>query len=445
MGGNSFSTGTGILDGPGINVINPGTYNVQFNKTTGVYSFYFMPVAIVGDGAGGWPTGATGEVDTHPMNTIDGVNYSLTNFVLTDGYVKFRGNNSWALPFNWGGTDFQSGIAVVDGGALASVAGTYNINININTGVYSFVIPSAPSELNYTTPNLFITGTPITNLVPTYHPGLGNITFTVSPALPSGLSIDATTGVISGTPSIINVVSNYTISATNSYGSSTKRISIEIQGKPSGLSYSGNLRLPINITMASVVPTVSSSPAPVYTINPALPSGISLNPSTGEISGRPTLETSAITYTVTATNTHGSATKSFTIEVFNEDHDFDGILDVSDNCPTTYNQDQSDIDHDGIGDSCDLEEINVAQGFSPNGDGKNDTWFINNIVNHPNSSVRVFNKTGSEVYYSKDYQNDWDGEYKNTGEKVAAGSYFYQIDLGGDGSIDKQGWIYIAK
>ena len=118
---------------------------------------------------------------------------------------------------------------------------------------------------------------------------------------------------------------------------------------------------------------------------------------------------------------------------------------MNDNCPTTYNQDQSDIDNDGIGDSCDLDEINVAQGFSPNGDRVNDTWFINNLVNHPNSSVRVFNKIGAEVYFSKNYQNDWNGEYKNTGEIVAAGSYFYQIDLGGDGSIDQQGWIYIAK
>jgi pectin methylesterase-like acyl-CoA thioesterase len=35
-----------------------------------------------------------------------------------------------------------------------------------------------------------------------------------------------------------------------------------------------------------------------------------------------------------------------------EDSDYDGILDVNDNCPTTYNPDQADFDNDGIGDVC---------------------------------------------------------------------------------------------
>jgi hypothetical protein len=28
---------------------------------------------------------------------------------------------------------------------------------------------------------------------------------------------------------------------------------------------------------------------------------------------------------------------------------------------------------------------------------------------------------------------------------LPTGSYLYQVDLGGDGSIDEQGWIYITK
>jgi gliding motility-associated-like protein len=214
---------------------------------------------------------------------------------------------------------------------------------------------------------------------------------------------------------------------------------------PTNLTYSGNLKLQINIVMETVTPTVNSNPASTFNISPSLPIGMVLNTTTGAISGRPTVETAAISYTITATNSIGATNTNFTIEVSNDDHDFDGILDADDNCPTTYNQNQSDIDHDGIGDACDLDEINVSEGFTPNGDGINDTWFINNLVNHPNSSVRVLNSTGAEVFYSKDYQNDWNGEYKNTGSVVAMGSYFYQVDLGNDGSIDKQGWIYIAK
>ena len=133
-------------------------------------------------------------------------------------------------------------------------------------------------------------------------------------------------------------------------------------------------------------------------------------------------------------------------DVCDNDDDNDGVLDINDNCPITSNSDQADRDRDGKGDVCDTFEINVSQAITPNGDGINDTWFIYNIENHPGTVIRVFNRWGKEVFYSNDYKNDWDGHYKDYDEKLpTSGSYFYQIDLGGDGSIDAQGWLYITK
>lgn len=439
-GGTAFPSGTAVVDANGISIPTAGIYNITFNKVTGAYSFTFQTISIFGDATpGAWVT------DTD-MVTTDGIVYTLNLVALVPGALKFRGDHSWTLPYNWGGTDFPIGTAVVDGGGITiPKAGSYNIIFNKTTGNYSILIPSAPSMLTYPTPNVFVVGTSITNLIPTLNIGLGNIIYSINPSLPLGLQLDSVTGIISGTPTTIKTQATYTITATNSYGFTSKSISIDVQGKPTGLAYTGNLKLPINITIVTVTPTVTANPAPTFSVVPALPSGMILNTSTGEITGRPIVETAVINYTITATNTRGSQNQSFTIEVFNNDHDFDGILDVNDNCPTVYNQDQSDIDHDGIGDACDLVDINVPQGFSPNGDGKNDTWFIINMVNHPNSSVRVLNNTGAEVYFSNDYQNNWNGEYKNTGKVVDQGSYFYQIDLDGDGSIDQQGWIYITK
>mgnify|MGYP000548271175 CR=1 FL=1 len=64
----------------------------------------------------------------------------------------------------------------------------------------------------------------------------------------------------------------------------------------------------------------------------------------------------------------------------------------------------------------------------------------------PNSELSILNRWGNVVYMSTNYQNDWNGSYANNGNNIPdASSYYYQIDLDGNGSIDYDGWIYISK
>lgn len=88
----------------------------------------------------------------------------------------------------------------------------------------------------------------------------------------------------------------------------------------------------------------------------------------------------------------------------------------------------------------------VSEAFTPNGDGINDTWMIYQLDKYPNTTVRVFNRWGSEVYSSTNYQNDWDGHFNNTSSILPqSSSYYYQIDFGSNGTLDKQGWLYIRR
>ncbi len=75
----------------------------------------------------------------------------------------------------------------------------------------------------------------------------------------------------------------------------------------------------------------------------------------------------------------------------------------------------------------------IPGGFSPNGDGTNDTFVIENI-GFKRLSLEVFNRWGNRVYRSNDYKNDWDGrctEGVSIGQDLPEGTYFYIVILDG--------------
>ncbi|TRX22214.1 T9SS type A sorting domain-containing protein [Flavobacterium franklandianum] len=131
-GGTNFPSGTAVVDANGVIIPAAGTYDITFNKTTLAYSIKFKVISIFGDATpGSWTT------DTD-MTTLDGNNYTLTNVALISGALKFRGDHSWTLPYNWGGTTLPSGTAVIDAnGFPIPSAGNYNINFNVATATYS--------------------------------------------------------------------------------------------------------------------------------------------------------------------------------------------------------------------------------------------------------------------------------------------------------------------
>ena len=147
----------------------------------------------------------------------------------------------------------------------------------------------------------------------------GNVTgYSVSPALPAGLTLNTTTGVISGTPTAAAAAADYTVTASNSGGSATVLLNITVNAAlavPSGLSYAPNPAFyGVNAPIASNVPVVTGT-VTAYSVAPALPAGLTLNTTTGVISGTPTAVSAAASYTVTAGNSAGSTTASVSITV----------------------------------------------------------------------------------------------------------------------------------
>jgi large repetitive protein len=74
-----------------------------------------------------------------------------------------------------------------------------------------------------------------------------------------------------------------------------------------------------------------------------------------------------------------------------------------------------------------LVELIIPSAFTPNGDGVNDVWRIQNLHLYPESIVKVFNRSGQVVYMSTYDDNTWDGRFN--AKELPQGSYYYIIDL----------------
>ena len=99
-----------------------------------------------------------------------------------------------------------------------------------------------------------------------------------------------------------------------------------------------------------------------------------------------------------------------------------------------------------------ITNLVIPSAFSPDADGINDLWTIRGGLNenYPNNKIVIFNRWGIKVYESKGYQNDWDGTYNNnmsttSSSNLPVGTYFYVLDLNGDGSDVRKGYVYITR
>ncbi|MCF6182094.1 Ig-like domain-containing protein, partial [Lutibacter sp.] len=102
-------------------------------------------------------------------------------------------------------------------------------------------------------------------------------------------------------------------------------------------------------------------------------------------------------------------------------------------------------------------ELNIPQGFSPNGDGVHDTFVITGLTNlYPNFQLQIYNRWGNKVY---DYTHNgnplsepiwWNGFSSgrmnvNSNKRVPVGTYFYILHFNKDNAKPRSGYVYLNR
>lgn len=114
--------------------------------------------------------------------------------------------------------------------SFASGNSSGNVIVTNGCGVNSipFTFYYSPPVIAFNPTDYFFTqGITIASITPQLS-GNPATSFSISPALPSGLNFSTSTGIISGTPTVSGVQTSYTISATNSGGSTSAVIKITV-------------------------------------------------------------------------------------------------------------------------------------------------------------------------------------------------------------------------
>ncbi|MGA1742822.1 MAG: putative Ig domain-containing protein [Ilumatobacteraceae bacterium] len=221
-----------------------------------------------------------------------------------------------------GGLSINTATGVVSGTPTeASVAANYTVTASDGTTSATATITISISGTATLTPGTQTVtgrvGAAITATTAYTDTGLGVKYFSIAPALPAGLTFNSATGVLSGTPTEAKAATTYVVTAADgtNYAVATMRLTIAAVPAmtPASQTISAVVGRAITATSAFTASTVTGTKT--FSVSPALPAGLTINASTGVVSGTPTAVATQATHVVTATDGTNYATSSLTVVV----------------------------------------------------------------------------------------------------------------------------------
>jgi hypothetical protein len=266
---------------------------------------------------------ATASLTLNVLPAVSGNPLAITTTSLPSGQVGVAYSaplyaTGGATPYTWAltGGALPTGLSL--NASTGAITGTPTAPANGISLTFAISDSSSPAQSASVTLSLTIGAAPASLAITSTELPNGKVgapyTWTLTNgSLPSGLTLNASTGAVTGTPTVTANATALTFTVTdasNPAQSASVHLTLNVAAanSPAPLSIT-TTSLPaaqVGTAYNSVLATTGGTAPYIWTVNPSLPSGLSLNTSTGAITGTPTATANAVSFTFMVTDSSSS-------------------------------------------------------------------------------------------------------------------------------------------